>query len=106
MYEEPTSYTIFKVDAKRTLPFDDVKAQIVNSLTEQKFKDAIQEALNSAKTSLNDDYFKVPEKPASAGAPAPVGPKPPEPETRPAPQASPAPQSTPQPAPGSSAAPK
>jgi parvulin-like peptidyl-prolyl cis-trans isomerase-like protein len=105
VYDEPTSYVIFKVDANRTLPFDDVKTQIISTLEEQKFKDAMQETMSSVKTSLNDNYFKPPEKPATASKPPSATPTstPAEPQSRPS---EPAPAPAPSPSAGTSAAPK
>lgn len=70
LMEEPAGFFIYKVESKQTLPLESVKAQIARQLEEQKLRDAIQQAMSSAKTTFNDDYFKVPAKPEAAPPPA------------------------------------
>jgi hypothetical protein len=69
LYEEPTSFMIYKVQAKRTVPFDDVKAQITSKLETQAIEDARQAAVDSVKTSYNESYFKPAETPSTAQHP-------------------------------------
>ncbi len=54
---EPKSYVIYKVISKETLPEEQVKADIAREISQQKFKDAIKAATESARAEFNEEYF-------------------------------------------------
>ena len=64
---ELKSYVIYKVKARETLKEDQVKAEIVNEISQKKFRDAIKSVLNAVPAKFNEQYF------------GPMAPKPPEP---------------------------
>jgi hypothetical protein len=72
VYDEPTSFVMYKVESRRTVPFDDVKSQIIPKLGQQKLQDVLQATFDSVKTTYNDEYFKPAEKPNVGQHPASV----------------------------------
>lgn len=60
-----SGYYIYKLVSKETLPLDQVKDEIHNTLQSQRYKDAMQALQDSIKTDLNPEYF------TSAATPAP-----------------------------------
>jgi hypothetical protein len=54
---EPKSYVIYKVVSKETLPLDQVSTEISREISQQKFKDAIKAATDSAPAEFNEQYF-------------------------------------------------
>ena len=54
---EPRSYVIYKVNSRETLPEEQVKNEISHTIAEQKFKDAIKAANDSAHADFNEQYF-------------------------------------------------
>ncbi len=62
--DDMSGYYIYKVESKRQLPLDDVKAEIERTLQGQKMQDAMQAIAATATPELNETYFG----PASAGA--------------------------------------
>ncbi len=60
LLDEPAGYFIYKVESKQVLPLEKVKDPIARQLEEQRFRDAMQEALGSVKTTFNEAYFQVP----------------------------------------------
>jgi hypothetical protein len=62
---ELKSYVIYKVVGKETLTEAQVKAEIVREISQQKYRDAIKSALDSAPADFNEQYF------------GPMAPKPP-----------------------------
>jgi parvulin-like peptidyl-prolyl isomerase len=54
---EPRNYVIYKVNSRETLPEEQVKNEISRAIAEQKFKDAIKAANDSAHTDFSEQYF-------------------------------------------------
>jgi hypothetical protein len=54
---ELKSYVIYKVVGKETLTEAQVKAEIVREISQQKYRDAIKAALDSAPADFNEQYF-------------------------------------------------
>jgi hypothetical protein len=54
---EPRSYVIYKVLAKETLPQSQVKAEITQEVSQQKFRDAIKAITGSTHPEFNELYF-------------------------------------------------
>ena len=52
-------YSIYKLDAKNTVPFTQVKEEIRNMLMNQRFQEAMQAAQGSVQLSYDEDYFKA-----------------------------------------------
>lgn len=85
-----TGFLIYKLGPKDTIPLDQVRSEIRESLKTQRLKDSIQALRQTAKTELNDNYFSLPDspmaEPVSSTTPA---------TARPAPAANQSPISTP-----------
>jgi len=54
---EIKSYVIYKVASKETLKEDQVKAEIVHEISQQKYRDALKAVMNSAPADFNEQYF-------------------------------------------------
>jgi hypothetical protein len=54
---EATSYVIYKLISKQTLPEDGVKEEISRSIAQRKYGDIIRSINESAKPEINDAYF-------------------------------------------------
>jgi len=67
VFEEDTSFVVFKMISKDELPLDKVRDEIRNTLRGQRIQDGMQAIQKSVTTTFNDAYFNVP------GAPAPGG---------------------------------
>lgn len=74
---ESRSYVIYKVNSREALPEEQVKNEISRAIAEQKFKDAIKAANDSAHADFNEQYFG----PGIGSMPRPVA-LPPTPPTR------------------------
>jgi hypothetical protein len=62
---EIKSYVIYKVASKETLKEDQVKADIIHEIAQQKYRDALKAVMDSAPADFNEQYF------------GPMSPKPP-----------------------------
>jgi hypothetical protein len=62
---EIKSYVIYKVASKETLKEDQVKADIIHEIAQQKYRDALKAVMDSAPADFNEQYF------------GPMAPKPP-----------------------------
>ena len=75
VFTDPTSYVIYRVDAKQQLPFDQVKEQVKQTVTRQRIADVREQINSSSKPEFNEAYFG-PETPTPqlgpAGAPGAV----------------------------------
>jgi hypothetical protein len=67
--DDASGHYIYKVVAKETLPLEQVKDEIRNSLQSQRYKTTMQNFEQSAKTELNDAYFGTTSAPAPPAAP-------------------------------------
>jgi len=54
---EPNGYVIYKVESKLTPSEDQVRAEIVREISQQKFKDEIKAAIDAAPAEFNEQYF-------------------------------------------------
>ena len=54
---EIKSYVIYKVASKETLKKDQVKADIVREIEQQKYRDALKAVMDSAQADFNEQYF-------------------------------------------------
>ena len=71
VFSETVGYTIYRVDSRQQLPFDQVKDQAKQSVTKLRLADAQQQITGASKADYNDAYFG-PE--AAAAAPPRVPP--------------------------------
>jgi hypothetical protein len=62
---EIKSYVIYKIASKETLKQDQVKAEIIHEISQQKYRDALKAVMDSAQADFNEQYF------------GPMAPKPP-----------------------------
>lgn len=90
VFEEPSGLFIYKIEARRTAPLEEVKDELAQSLESQKVRDTMEGLLRAHTPVLNEAYFAAP---SAAGTPPPPAPpqagRPPRP---PAPPKPPAPQ--------------
>ncbi len=71
---DPSGNYIYKMVSKETMPLDSVKTEIKNTISAQRYREAMQKYQNNAE--LNDAYFGPMRGP---GMPVPPrGPKPPQ----------------------------
>jgi hypothetical protein len=84
---------IYKVVSKETLPLDQVKDEIHNTMKSQRMKDMMDKYTNSYHAETNEAYF------GPAGPPGPMGGRPGPPQRMPRPNMPPAGQAQPQAAP-------
>lgn len=83
LISEASGFYIYKMVAKRTLPLDAVKTEIKNTLSSQRYRDAMQAIQQQATPELNDAYFGATRPP---GMPLPPkGGKPQQPSSEPDP---------------------
>lgn len=54
---ETKSYVIYKVTSKETLKEDQVKADIVREIAQQKYRDALKAVMDSTQADFNEQYF-------------------------------------------------
>jgi parvulin-like peptidyl-prolyl cis-trans isomerase-like protein len=54
---EIKSYVIYKVASKETLKEDQVKADIIHEIAQQKYRDALKAVMDSAQANFNEQYF-------------------------------------------------
>jgi hypothetical protein len=54
---EIKSYVIYKVASKETLKEDQVKADIIHEIAQQKYRDALKAVMDSAPADFNEQYF-------------------------------------------------
>lgn len=54
---ETKSYVIYKVASKETLKEDQVKADIIREIEQQKYRDALKAVMDSAQADFNEQYF-------------------------------------------------
>jgi parvulin-like peptidyl-prolyl isomerase len=80
---DPSGYFIFKMGEKQTMSLESAKEEIHNTLRAQRLQESMQSIQQSAKPTLNDAYFAMPEA-APAGAAAP--PAKPQPKSEPGPK--------------------
>jgi hypothetical protein len=68
---EIKSYVIYKVAGRYTLAENQVKSEIARDIAQQKYKDAVQAVMDSAKTEFNEQYFgkMAPQLPANVPMP-------------------------------------
>ena len=117
LLEEPSGYFIYKVEAIKVLPLNDVKSQIQRQMQEQRFRDSVEKTMSAVKPVYDEQYFggsqatapgaendrRVPQG-VKAPEAAPAEPKPAAPAPAPA-EAKPAPAASPTPVPSPSATP-
>jgi parvulin-like peptidyl-prolyl isomerase len=72
---DPSGYFIYKMGEKQTTSLESAKEEIHNTLRTQRMQESMQSIQQSAKPTLNDAYFAVPEA-APAGAAPPTKPQP------------------------------
>jgi hypothetical protein len=65
---ENSSYVVYKVDSKRTLPIDQVKDDIGKLLYKQNVNNAFNSITGSLSPELNPKYFVEPAKPSAANS--------------------------------------
>ncbi len=70
---QPEGVYIYKVESKKTLPLNDVKADIEQTLQNEKLRNSLESVFNSVKPQLNENYFGTQNapKPAASSSPAP-----------------------------------
>ncbi len=76
VFSDSIGYTIYKVDSKKQLPFDQVKDDIKRRLTQQHLEDSRQKLTGASKAEYNDAYFGPeagPARPAMTRPPAAPG---------------------------------
>ena len=76
VFSDSIGYTIYKVDSKKALPFDQMKDDIKRRLTQQHLEDSRQKITSASKAEYNDAYFGPeggPARPAMARPPATPG---------------------------------
>jgi hypothetical protein len=54
---EIKSYVIYKVASRETLKKDQVKAEIIHEIAQQKYRDALKAVMDSAQADFNEQYF-------------------------------------------------
>jgi len=64
---------IYKVDSKDRIPFDQAKAEIHNTLQNQRQRDLLQKVQDSVKSEPNEAYFGGPVNAGPQGRPMPPG---------------------------------
>ena len=57
VFSDSVGYTIYKLDSKKELPFDQVKDDIKRRLTQQHLEDSRQKITSASKAEYNDAYF-------------------------------------------------
>jgi parvulin-like peptidyl-prolyl isomerase len=57
VFSDTVGYTIYRVDSKQLLPFDQVKDQTKQRITQQRLSDVQQKITNASKADYNDAYF-------------------------------------------------
>ena len=57
VFSDSIGYTIYKLDSKKQLPFDQVKDDIKRRLTQQHLEDSRQKIVSGSKAEYNDAYF-------------------------------------------------
>jgi parvulin-like peptidyl-prolyl isomerase len=72
VFSDSIGYTIYKLDSKKQLPFDQVKDDIKRRLTQQHLEDSRQKIVSGSKAEYNDAYFgpesRPPRPPIAPGA--------------------------------------
>ncbi|HLY97736.1 MAG TPA: peptidyl-prolyl cis-trans isomerase [Candidatus Angelobacter sp.] len=66
---ENSSYVIYKVDSKRTIPLDQVKDEIARLLSKERMDNALKAVKENMHPELNPKYFSEPTQPPSGNAP-------------------------------------
>ena len=66
---ENSSYVVYKVDSKRTIPIDQVKDEIARLLSRERMDNALKAVKESMHPELNPKYFPEPPQPPTANAP-------------------------------------
>jgi len=56
--KEPYSFVVYKVDAKRTLPKEQVREEISRAIVKEKFDAALESVTGSVRADLNESYFE------------------------------------------------
>jgi hypothetical protein len=69
---QPEGIYIYKLESKKTLPLNDVKADIEQTLQNEKLRNSLESVFNSVKPQLNENYFGTQNapKPAASSSPA------------------------------------
>jgi hypothetical protein len=57
VFSDSIGYTIYKLDSKKELPFEQVKDDIKRRLTQQHLEDSRQKIMTGSKAEYNDAYF-------------------------------------------------
>jgi hypothetical protein len=65
---ENSSYVVYKVESKRTLPVDQVKDDIGKLLNKQNLNNAVKSITGSLHPELNPKYFVEPAKPSASNS--------------------------------------
>ena len=65
LISDPSGYYIYKLLTKKTLPLESVKQEIRNTVSAQRYRDAMKTFQNADNEELNEAYFGAPPKPLS-----------------------------------------
>ncbi len=70
---QPEGIYIYKLESKKTVPLNDVRAEIEQTLQNEKLRNSLESVFNSVKPQLNENYFGTQNasKPAASSSPAP-----------------------------------
>jgi hypothetical protein len=55
---DPNGYYVYRMKTRNTLPLDQVRDEIIEAMRTQRIHDETDEILNSAKSTIDDSYFK------------------------------------------------
>jgi parvulin-like peptidyl-prolyl isomerase len=70
---QPEGIYIYKLESKKTVPLNEVRAEIEQTLQNEKLRNTLESVFNSVKPQLNENYFGTQNapKPAASSSPAP-----------------------------------
>jgi len=57
LFDNPAGFYVYKIVSKRTVPYTEVKDEILHKLQQQKYMDARNAITNSVQTEFNEKYF-------------------------------------------------
>jgi len=72
VFSDSVGYTIYKLDSKKQVPFDQAKDDIKRRLTQQHLEDSRTKIMNASKAEYNDAYFGPESGPPHPAAPRPA----------------------------------
>jgi hypothetical protein len=79
VFNDPTGLMIYKIDETKDLSLENVRDEISRTLQSEKMKNSFDAVTNSAKPTLDENYFATPAPPTlkkPGEAPAPQAPPP------------------------------